>query len=117
MNIESAKAAVPLGRLVPNAKARLRDQFHEVARFKYFARRTETSYWQWVVRYLRFHRQDGQWRHPRDLPPQAVAAFLSDLAVRQQVAAATQNQALNALVFMYGQVFPKFGLSAVSCGR
>jgi integron integrase len=104
VNIEPAKTAVPLGRLVPNPKARLRDQFHEVARFKYFSLRTETSYWQWVVRYLRFHRQEGQWRHPRDLPPQAVAAFLSDLAVRQQVAAATQAQALNALIFLYREV-------------
>jgi integron integrase len=53
---------------------------------------------------LRFHRQNGQWRHPRDLPPQAIAAFLSDLAVRQKVAAATQAQALNALVFLYREV-------------
>lgn len=104
MNIGAAKTAVPLGRLVPNPKARLREQFHEVARFKYFSTRTEASYWQWVVRYLRFHRQAGQWRHPRDLAPGDIAAFLSDLAARQQVAAATQAQALNALIFLYREV-------------
>jgi len=43
MNIESAKGAGRLGKLVPNPKARLRDQFHEVCRFKYCARRTEDS--------------------------------------------------------------------------
>jgi hypothetical protein len=38
-------------RLVPNPKARLRDQFHEVARFKHLSLRTEQTYWDWVVRY------------------------------------------------------------------
>jgi integron integrase len=104
MTIESVKTARPLGKLVPNPKARLRDQFHEVCRFKYFSERTEDSYWQWVVRYLKFHRREGQWRHPRDLPPSAIAEFLSDLANRQRVAAATQAQALNALVFLYREV-------------
>ena len=79
MNINPAKAAVVVGKLVPNPKARLREQFHEVARFKYLALRTEETYWQWVVRYLKFHRRPGTptpdpsqegskpdgWRHPR----------------------------------------------------
>ena len=94
----------PLGKLVPNPKAKLRDQFHEVARFKYFSERTEESYWQWVMRFLRFHRRAGQWQHPRDLPPAAIAEFLSDLANGRKVAAATQAQALNALMFLYAEV-------------
>jgi hypothetical protein len=59
MNIETGNTAgwsgVPSGRpsrfekLVPNPKAKLRDQFHEVMRFKHFSERTEKSYWQWVV--------------------------------------------------------------------
>jgi len=113
MTIGSTKAAsargLPeqgrrLGKLVPNPKLKLREQFHEVARFKYFSQRTEESYWQWVVRFLKFHRQNGQWRHPRVLAPSAIAAFLSDLAVRLRVAAATQAQALNALIFLYREV-------------
>lgn len=44
------------------------------------------------------------WRHPKDLGAPEVAAFLSDLANRQRVAAAIQAQALNALVFLYRQV-------------
>lgn len=122
MNIEPGKTARRLGTLVPNPKARLRDQFHEVCRFKYFSPRTEDSYWQWVVRFLRFHRgkncgnarphpgpplpqgEGGGWRHPKELGGPEVAAFLSDLANRQGVAAATQAQALNALVFLYREV-------------
>jgi hypothetical protein len=43
-----AKAAsVPLGRLLPNPKMRLQDQFHEVARFKHLSPRTEAAYWDW----------------------------------------------------------------------
>ena len=104
MNIEPTKAARSFGKLIPNPKARLQEQFHEVCRFKYFSQRTEDSYWQWVVRFLKFHRQGGVWRHPKDLPPSAVAEFLSDLAARQKVAAATQSQALNALLFLYREV-------------
>lgn len=108
MNIEMGKAAglpqKPLGKLTPNPRTRLREQFHEVARFKYLAKRTEVTYWHWVVRYLKFHRREGKWVHPRELKSQDVAAFLSDLAAQQQVAAATQAQALNALVFLYREV-------------
>ena len=104
MNIETGKTAVPAGKLVPNPKAKLRDQFHEVARFKYLAQRTEETYWQWVVRYLKFHRRNGQWRHPRELQAEEMAGFLSHLASGLKVAAATQSQALNALIFLYREV-------------
>jgi hypothetical protein len=50
MKKESSMA--PRGRLVPNPKARLREQFHEVARFRQFSLRTEESYWDWVKRFL-----------------------------------------------------------------
>jgi hypothetical protein len=101
MNIGMGKAAGGGGgKLVPNPKARLREQFHEVARFKYLSARTEATYWQWVVRFLRFHRRTGQWRHPKDIAAQGIAEFLSDLASRLKVAAATQAQALNALIFL-----------------
>jgi integrase len=86
---------------------------HEVCRFLHYSDRTEVSYGQWMVRFLKFHRRptpgpakegrrDG-WRHPRELGAAEVAAFLSHLA-SADLAAATQNQALNALVFLYGEV-------------
>ncbi len=111
-------------KLTPNPKARLREQLHEVMRFLHFSERTEDTYWQWIVRFLKFNRQPasasptpGQqppaparagegsgWRHPRELGAAEVNAFLSHLAAELNVAAATQNQALNALVFLYGEV-------------
>ena len=104
MNMESAKTTGRLSKLIPNPKLKLREQFHEVMRFKHFSQRTEEAYWQWVVRFLKFHRAGGVWRHPKDLPAAAVGEFLSDLATRLRVAAATQSQALNALLFLYGEV-------------
>jgi integron integrase len=101
-----AKAAsAPLGIFLPNPKAKLKDQFHEVARFKHLAARTEASYWDWVVRYLKFHKGVlGGWRHPRDLGTQGVTPFLTYLATERDVAISTQNQALNALLFLYREV-------------
>ena len=104
MNIEPANTTRARERQIPNPKLKLREQFHEVMRFKHFSQRTEEAYWGWVVRFLRFHRQDGVWRHPKELPKSAVAEFLSDLATRLKVAAATQNQAFNALLFLYREV-------------
>lgn len=96
--------------LVPNPKARLLDQVREVMRFHHYALRTEKAYWQWIRRYLAFHRRkdrcgpDRGWRHPMEMGAREVAAFLAHLAVAGNVAASTQNQALNALVFLYEQV-------------
>jgi len=101
-----AKAAQPpLEKLLPNPKGRLKDQFHEVARFKHLSARTETAYWEWAVRFLKFHRQKaGDWKHPRDLGSKAVTPFLTYLATERDVGISTQNQALNALLFLYREV-------------
>jgi integron integrase len=79
---------------------KLLDQVRAALRSRHYALRTEQAYVDWIVRYVRFHHL----RHPRDLGADAVAAFLSHLAVHQQVAAATQNQARSALLFLYRDV-------------
>ena len=93
-------STTPLGALVPNPKLRLREQVREVMRFKHYALRTEESYWQWIRRFILFHGK----RHPREMGAPEVRAFLSHLATAEGVAGATQNQALNALVFLYREV-------------
>jgi integron integrase len=98
-------AQPPLEKLLPAPKGRLKDQFHEVARFKHLSPRTETAYWEWVLRYLKFHKERaGGWRHPRDLGSKAVTPFLTWLATERDVAISTQNQALNALLFLHREV-------------
>jgi len=98
------KTALAREGFLPNPKARLKDQFHEVSRFKHISWRTEEAYWSWVVRFLKFHRRNGGWRHPRELAPAEISAFLSHLATDRNVAAATQNQAFNAVLFLYREV-------------
>ena len=91
--------------IVPNPKLKLADQCREVLRFRHMSLRTERTYLEWIERFVRFcRRPDGAWRHPRDCGAAEVRAFLTSLAVERNVAAATQNQALNALVFLYREV-------------
>lgn len=65
-----------------------------------YSRSTEKSYLQWIKRYLQYHNL----QHPSLLGAAHVRDFLSFLAVKKRVAASTQNQALNAIVFLYHQV-------------
>lgn len=81
-------------------KPRLRDQFRSVMRLRHYSIRTEKSYWYWIRYFIRFHGM----RHPLELGSPDVNAFLSWLATDRQVAAATQNLALNAIVFLYARV-------------
>src|ERR1017187_7270555 len=94
---------------LPNPKLKFLDQCREVMRFKQLSRRTEETYLQWIRRFILFHRRAGGssgwiWRHPKDMGEPEVRVFLTDLAVRRNVSAATQNQALNALLFLYREV-------------
>lgn len=66
----------------------------------HLALRTEKAYLYWIRRYVKFHGM----RHPREMGASEVEAFLTHLAVGQRVSAATQNQALHALLFLYRQV-------------
>src|SRR6266540_2179209 len=79
---------------------KLLDQVRARLRSKHYARRTEQSYIDWITRYVRFH----QMRHPRELGPADISAFLTHLAVDLKVAACTQNQARSALLFLYREV-------------
>lgn len=85
----------------PNPDLKLMDQVREVLRYYHYAYRTEQSYCDWILRYVRFF---GGQTHPKGLGAADVERFLSDLVSRQKVAAATQKQALNALVFLYHKV-------------
>jgi len=72
----------------------------EKIRTRHLAFRTEQADLHWMRRYVKFHGR----RHPRDMGPVEVEAFLTHLAVEAKVAASTQNQALQALLFLYRQV-------------
>ena len=85
----------------PDPEKRLMDQVREVLRYHHYAYKTEQSYCSWILQYIRFY---GAQTHPKLLGKTDVERFLSHLATERQVAASTQKQAFNALVFLYDKV-------------
>jgi integron integrase len=81
-------------------KPRLLEQVRQCLRVHHYSYRTEQQYLGWIRRFIVFHGK----RHPRELGATEVEGFLTDLAVRGNVAAATQNQALAAVLFLYRHV-------------
>lgn len=90
----------PLGLFPGRPVPRLHTALIGELRARHYSLRTERAYVHWVRRFVRFH--DG--RHPRELREADVNEFLTHLAVEGRVAASTQNQALAALLFLYGVV-------------
>ena len=84
---------------MPEARG-LYEVSREKMRTRHFAYRTEQAYLYWIRRYVNFHRR----KHPREMGSSEVEAFLTHLAVDEHVSASTQNQALQALLFLYRQV-------------
>ena len=82
------------------AAQRLQDQVRERMRTRHLSYRTEQTYLDWILRFIRFHGL----RHPNDMGAAEVETFLTHLAVDRNVSASTQNQALNALLFLYREV-------------
>jgi len=78
------------------------DQMRAVLRLHHYALRTEQTYCHWVRRFVKFHRMTSR----SDLVDgkSKVEAFLTHLAVNGNVSPATQNQAFQALLFLYGRV-------------
>ena len=84
---------------------RLLRQVRDVLRLHHYSIHREGSYVDWIKRYVEFHKMTSR----EDLADgeRKIEAFLTDLAVRGKVAASTQNQAMNALVFLYKRVLAK----------
>ena len=85
----------------PNPEAKLMDQVKEVLGYYHYAYRTENTYCQWILRFIHYF---GGKTHPKEMGRQQVETFLSNLVTQRNVAASTQRQALNALVFLYREV-------------
>ncbi len=79
---------------------RLLDRVRQAISARHYSRRTEKAYVHWIKRYIFFHGK----RHPMEMGAAEVTQFLTALAVREKVAASTQNQALSALLFLYREV-------------
>jgi len=79
---------------------KLLDIMRDKIRFKHYSIKTEQSYIGWAKRYILFHNK----RHPKDMGKLEIEQFLTHLATKLKVSPTTQNQAFNALLFLYEQV-------------
>ena len=90
----------PLGLFPDRPQPRLYDRIVEVFRVHHYSKRTEEAYVHWIRKYIDFCAP----AHPRQLAELDVNRFLTHLAVKEHVAASTQNQALASLLFLYKHV-------------
>jgi integron integrase len=86
----------------PNLK--LMDQVKQVLRYHHYAYKTEKTYCDWILRYIKYH---GSQTHPKNMGKKEIDDFLSYLVLKKNVSAATQRVALNAIVFLYRSVLDK----------
>ncbi len=86
--------------MTTSTKPKLLDRLRQTIRRKGYSIRTEEAYVRWVRRFILFHDK----RHPKDMGPREIEAFLTHLAADLNVAPSTQNQALQAILFLYREV-------------
>jgi integron integrase len=83
---------------------KLLERLATVGKRRHLSPLTVECYQRWVREFLTFHKRGDHWRHPAELGGADVEAFLNHLAQDRRVAASTQNQALNGIVFLYNRV-------------
>ena len=84
-------------------KPKLLDQVRQAIRTRHYSYRTEKAYVHWIKRFIFFHNK----RHPAEMGETEIGKFLSSLATDLHVSASTQNQALNAILFLYRKILKK----------
>ena len=98
-----ANQPAPMASAPSSAKPKLLDQVRQAIRTRHYSYMTEKAYVGWIKRFIFFHNK----RHPAQMAEAEIAQFLSSLACDSHVSASTQNQALNALLFLYHEVLGK----------
>jgi integron integrase len=84
-------------------KPKLLEQVRRAIRIRHLSPQTEQAYVSWIKRFIFFHNK----RHPLEMAEAEIGQFLSSLATHSRVSASTQNQALNALLFLYNKILEK----------
>jgi hypothetical protein len=92
------RAVMPIP--ITDNKPKLLTQLSQAMRSRHYSRSTESTYVHWIKRFIFFHHV----RHPQEMAEPEINVFLTHLAVKENVSASTQNQALCAIVFLYKHV-------------
>jgi len=103
LNRNRSVSSAAINAPAPPPKPKLLDQVRQAIRMRHYSPKTEESYIHWIKRFIFFHNK----RHPAEMGEKEIAQFLSSLASELHVSASTQNQALNAILFLYREVLRK----------
>jgi integron integrase len=103
INRDDTARVIAINSATATQKPKLLDQVRHAIRIRHYSPRTEDAYVHWIKRFIFFHNK----RHPVEMGEKEIARFLSSLASEQHVSASTQNQALNAILFLYRHVLSK----------
>ena len=95
--------AIPRSPQPAAAKPRLLDQVREAIRTRHFSPSTESAYVGWIRRFILYHNK----KHPSEMGEEEIGHFLSSLAIHDRVSSSTQNQAFNAILFLYREILGK----------
>ena len=83
-----------------NSKPKLLDKVRSTLRANRYSKKTEEAYTKWIKEYILFNNKE----HPKNLKKEALERFLTHLAIDRKVSASTQNQAMNAILYLYKKV-------------
>ncbi|HUF31250.1 MAG TPA: integron integrase [Gemmatimonadaceae bacterium] len=102
----------------PDRRLRLLERLRNRLRTRHYSHRTETAYCDWARRFILYHDR----RHPTTMGEPEIAEFLTHLATDKHVSASTQNQALQAILFLYREVLSRpvgfvSGVARAKAGR
>ena len=101
MNVEFHRAL--LKDYTSNNKPKSLEQVRIAMRAAHYSRSTEESYNSWIRKYIFFHNK----QHPKDMGTEQIKQFINHLVVEKHVSSSTQNQALNAILYLYKNILDK----------
>jgi site-specific recombinase XerD len=85
----------------PDPQLKLMDQVRQVLHYHHYSYRTEKTYCNWIIRFLKFYHLKI---HLREMGKNEIDAYLSPLATKANVSASTQKKAMNSILFLYREV-------------
>ena len=94
---EHTLCSLRIGEDIMHIKKKLLDIVREKIRFKHYSISTEKTYVHWIKHYIFFHNK----KHPIEMGKSEIEEYLTFLATKKQVSPTTQNQAFNAILFLY----------------
>jgi integron integrase len=100
--MDALKEMVPQnsGQALNHTRPRLLEQVRTHLKVNHYSKKTEEAYIGWIKRYILFHNK----RHPNEMGKDEIQKFINHLAVEQNVSSSTQNQALQAILYLYKNI-------------